>query len=173
MLRSRLGAIDFAEQFPHAEVIGNDLSPIQPTWVPPNVKFYVDDIEDQWNYEHDKFDFVHARYLAAAVRDWPRLVGQAFQNINPGGWFECQEWDYELQSFDNSLPPDSNWALFHAQINHRLESGGFDPSPAPKLEAYFKEAGFINVAAYRLIIPMGTWPKDPHLVCHSSILFLG
>jgi hypothetical protein len=26
------------EKFPSAEVLGLDLSPIQPTWVPPNVK---------------------------------------------------------------------------------------------------------------------------------------
>lgn len=26
------------EKYPSAEVLGLDLSPIQPTWVPPNVK---------------------------------------------------------------------------------------------------------------------------------------
>lgn len=29
---------DFADEFPSAEVIGTDLSPIQPSWVPPNLK---------------------------------------------------------------------------------------------------------------------------------------
>lgn len=29
---------DFASEFPDAKVIGTDLSPIQPTWVPPNLK---------------------------------------------------------------------------------------------------------------------------------------
>lgn len=29
---------DFADAHPEAEVIGTDISPIQPTWVPPNVK---------------------------------------------------------------------------------------------------------------------------------------
>merc|ERR1712098_644308 len=32
-------AIDFADEYPSAVVIGNDLSPIQPTWVPANCKF--------------------------------------------------------------------------------------------------------------------------------------
>lgn len=31
--------IDFADEYPNATVIGTDLSPIQPTWVPPNVRF--------------------------------------------------------------------------------------------------------------------------------------
>jgi len=34
-------AIDFADQFPSAQVIGTDLSPIQPSDVPPNVYFEV------------------------------------------------------------------------------------------------------------------------------------
>lgn len=31
---------DFADEFPDAEVIGTDVSPIQPSWVPPNVQLY-------------------------------------------------------------------------------------------------------------------------------------
>ncbi|KAM5349494.1 hypothetical protein ACJ41O_005999 [Fusarium nematophilum] len=33
-----LWAIDFADKYPHASVIGIDLFPIQPTWVPPNLR---------------------------------------------------------------------------------------------------------------------------------------
>lgn len=33
----RIGS-DFADMHPDAEVIGTDVSPIQPSWVPPNVK---------------------------------------------------------------------------------------------------------------------------------------
>ena len=28
---------DFADEYPNTEVIGTDISPIQPTWVPPNL----------------------------------------------------------------------------------------------------------------------------------------
>ena len=31
-------AMDFADAFPDCEVIGTDISPIQPSWVPPNLK---------------------------------------------------------------------------------------------------------------------------------------
>ncbi|KAF7616645.1 hypothetical protein AFLA_004703 [Aspergillus flavus NRRL3357] len=30
-----------------SEVIGNDLSPIQPRWVPPNYQFEIDDFESE------------------------------------------------------------------------------------------------------------------------------
>lgn len=36
-------AIQVGDMFPNAEVVGTDLSPIQPEDVPPNVTFYVED----------------------------------------------------------------------------------------------------------------------------------
>jgi SAM-dependent methyltransferase len=44
-------AIDAAELYPGAEVIGTDISPIQPAWVPPNCKFEIDDAEKEWTYK--------------------------------------------------------------------------------------------------------------------------
>jgi hypothetical protein len=46
--------------------------------VPPNVVFEVDDIENDWVYS-SKFDLIHARYLAGAIKDWPKLIDQAFK----------------------------------------------------------------------------------------------
>ncbi|KAK5661869.1 hypothetical protein OQA88_9977 [Cercophora sp. LCS_1] len=43
-------AIDVADQFPSAQVIGVDFTPIQPQWVPPNLKFLVDDIDQALEY---------------------------------------------------------------------------------------------------------------------------
>lgn len=54
-------------KFPSAHVIGNDISPIQPKWVAPNIEFLVEDFEQEWEYERDHFDFVHARCLAGYV----------------------------------------------------------------------------------------------------------
>lgn len=34
-------ASDFGDNYPTCQVIGTDISPIQPGWVPPNVKLYV------------------------------------------------------------------------------------------------------------------------------------
>jgi hypothetical protein len=51
-------------KFPQAQVIGNDISAIQPKWVAPNVEFIVEDFESEWLYQQNSFDFVHARLLA-------------------------------------------------------------------------------------------------------------
>ena len=47
--------------------------------VPPNVKFLVDDVESEWAYDRDPFNFIHARYLAASIKDFGRLVKQCYR----------------------------------------------------------------------------------------------
>lgn len=73
-------ALEFADEFPQCDVLGNDLSPVQPRWVPTNVRFEVDDIEAPWTYS-EKFDFIHCRSLYAAIKDWPKLVKQAYECV--------------------------------------------------------------------------------------------
>jgi ubiquinone/menaquinone biosynthesis C-methylase UbiE len=61
-------AMDMAEKYPDCEVMGVDLSPIQPTTVPINLTFIVDDVERQWIFGENKFDFIHIRNLAQGIR---------------------------------------------------------------------------------------------------------
>jgi len=72
-------AIDFADMYPSAEVIGVDLSPIQPRWVPPNLKFEVDDVEKEWLWAPDSFDFIHSRAMIGSIRNWQRYLEQAYK----------------------------------------------------------------------------------------------
>lgn len=58
-----------ADAHPEATVIGIDLSPIQPSWIPPNLKFEVDDYNMDW-LDQDKYDLVHARELLGTVPSW-------------------------------------------------------------------------------------------------------
>jgi methylase of polypeptide subunit release factors len=72
-------AIDFADQYPSAVVTGTDLSPIQPTWVPPNIKFEIEDFNDEWTFELDEFDYIHLRSLYGCVPDWPEFYRKAYR----------------------------------------------------------------------------------------------
>jgi len=63
------------------QILGNDISPIQPSLVPPNVKFEVDDVENTWVYS-TKFDYIHCRSMAGSIRDWPKLMQQAFEWVH-------------------------------------------------------------------------------------------
>ncbi len=78
--------------------------------VPPNVKFEVDDAEEPWTFQ-EKFDVVHARYLAAAIVDWPRLMRQAFEFTKPGGWAEFQDYDLVYYSEDGTMGDDREFCF--------------------------------------------------------------
>lgn len=67
------------DQFPSAEVLGVDLSPIQPNWIPPNVRFVVDDVESPWLYPRDHFDYIHSRHTVMAIKNWPRLLRRSLE----------------------------------------------------------------------------------------------
>ena len=76
-------AIDFADAYPNCEVIGTDVSPIQPSWIPPNLKFEIDDCTLPWTFDPDSIDFVHLRYLVGSIQDWPGLFKEAYRCIKP------------------------------------------------------------------------------------------
>jgi SAM-dependent methyltransferase len=68
-------SIDFADEFPSAFVIGTDLSPIQPSSVPPNCRFYVDDNESEWTFGPDEtFGFIHGRALGGSIASFDLLI---------------------------------------------------------------------------------------------------
>lgn len=60
------------------QVIGTDLSPIQPSMIPQNLRFFVDDMEDEW-VDDQPYDFIHTRYLAGSIKDFGRLLKQCYE----------------------------------------------------------------------------------------------
>lgn len=54
------------------------MSPIQPVWIPPNVEFVVDDIEDEWVQDSD-FDFIHLRWVSITLKDNETLFRRIFE----------------------------------------------------------------------------------------------
>ncbi|KAG4282237.1 hypothetical protein FPRO04_13358 [Fusarium proliferatum] len=66
-------AMDVADEHPEAEVLGVDLSPIQPS------------------------------IMIASFKDWPGIFCQAFRNLEPGGYIEVQDNGYPLASDDGTI----------------------------------------------------------------------
>lgn len=157
-------SIEFADTHTAATVIGNDLAPTQPTMVPPNVFFYIDDVESDWDHSPAKaFDFIHGRFLAGAIADWPALLRNCFAHTNPGGYVEFQDWNTWLYSQNGTLPPDSALNRFHQITCAGRHAQGFSMRPGPDLEKYIRDAGFVDVTVTKLHLPLGPWPKNPHL----------
>ncbi|PGH10478.1 hypothetical protein AJ80_07521 [Polytolypa hystricis UAMH7299] len=156
-----LWAVEFADDFPSAQVLGIDLQPIQTTLVPPNLKFEIDDVEDEFPYK-ETFDFIHCRYLAYSIKDWPRLVKQIYKHTTPGGYAEFLDYDLDYKCDDGSLDN----TLMKDWVDNLPRAGrmmGRDPSPGPSIEPWMREAGFTNIVHKKYILPVGPWPKDKHL----------
>lgn len=47
--------------------------------VPPNVQFQIDDAESEWTFGEGVFDLIHIRHLDVGIRDWAKLIKQAYR----------------------------------------------------------------------------------------------
>jgi len=74
-----------ADEYPEAEVIGIDLSPIQPNWLPRNLRFIVDDVEADWLHKPNSIDYIHIRHMTSSIRNWPKLLAQAYRCVGRQG----------------------------------------------------------------------------------------
>lgn len=70
-----------ADSYPNTSFEGIDLSPIQSLEVPPNVQFYVDDMEHEqgWDFDGRKFDFIFIRNTINSVRNRAELMRRAYE----------------------------------------------------------------------------------------------
>ncbi|KAJ2969077.1 hypothetical protein NQ176_g8856 [Zarea fungicola] len=154
-----LWAIEFGDRYPSAEVTGLDLSPIQPAWVPPNVKFLVDDVEAEW-LNGDDFDFVHLRNMIPILKSPVDLLKQVYDNLKPGGWVELQDVDGRVHTDDDSVPADWPLKRLTELLVDAFAQFGTNASAAEFGRQYLEEAGFVNIQHNYIKLPYGTWPKD-------------
>ncbi|KDN68531.1 putative UMTA [Colletotrichum sublineola] len=158
-------AIDFADQFPNAEVIGTDISPIQPGWVPANLRFVIDDFLLEWMYPENHFDFVHLRQLYGSVPDWVDLYKKAYYTLKPGGWIHNLEINAGIDSDHVEYPPDH----IFLEWNRIFDQGGkkmgrsFTVAQGHTMRDNMEEAGFVDVVEKKFKLPIHGWPKDPQL----------
>ncbi|KAM5343682.1 hypothetical protein ACJ41O_012219 [Fusarium nematophilum] len=161
--RGKADYCDFADELPHAEVIGTDISPIQPSWVPPNLKFEIEDCTQQWTFGSDSIDFVHLRYLVGSIKDWASLFKEAYRVCVPGGWAESYEGVPQMDSDDGTVPDDSAiamWAKTFIKAGEQLDRP-FTVLDDNLQQKGMEEAGFINIKSKTFKVPVGGWPKDP------------
>ncbi|KAF4463794.1 demethylmenaquinone methyltransferase [Fusarium albosuccineum] len=155
-------AMDFADEYPSAEVIGTDLSPIQPKWTPPNCVFEVDDFEAEW-LSKTPFDFIHGRELEGCIGDEDQLFRRAYENLTPGGYIEFQATYPRLLSDDGTAEKAENAQKW---LKHLLEGSakfGKSLEGAINWKDKLEKAGFVDVQQEIRKLPIGGWPKDAKL----------
>ncbi|KAJ9157361.1 Phosphoethanolamine N-methyltransferase 3-like protein 1 [Pleurostoma richardsiae] len=158
-------AIDFADEFPNAEVIGTDLSPIQPSWVPPNLKFELEDATAPWSFPDGTFDFVHVRYLFGAIADWDALYSEAYRACTPGGWVESCECDPVICSDDGTTDANTgieSWNALYVEGGKKFGRSFCVVAEGLQTKG-MKAAGFVDVQEVNYKIPIGGWPQEPKI----------
>ncbi|KAI9734020.1 MAG: hypothetical protein M1834_002677 [Cirrosporium novae-zelandiae] len=158
-------AIDFAEAYPNAQILGTDLSPIQPARTPSNCSFKVENSELPWSH-NIKFDFIHSRALVAALKDWPGFFRQCFENSNPGGWVECHEivpTALDACCDDGTVKDDHFVIRLTKLMNEAGQKLGMDMNKTNELKNMMRHAGFEDVRQVIFKWPWGGWPTDEPL----------
>ncbi|KAI2622361.1 S-adenosyl-L-methionine-dependent methyltransferase [Hypoxylon sp. NC1633] len=158
-------AIDFADQFPGAEVIGVDLSPQQPVWIPPNLRFEVDNVTQPWTYQPGSFDYIYMRWLVGTMPDYTALFKEVFTALEPGGYFESKESSAVITSDDGTVADDSalaQWGKCFGEVGKKI-GRSFRVIEEGTQRKAMEEAGFVDLQEYDFKTPLGAWPADDKL----------
>lgn len=144
------------------EVIGTDITPIQPSWVPPNVSFQIDDANLEWTFPDNTFDFIYVRFLLGCIVDWNAFYKQAFRCTKPGGWFEQTEVQLKYISDVKPIPPDSPLGRLEAIFAEAGQKSGrsFTLYQDDLQRKGMESAGFTDIQVRNIKVPFGNWPKD-------------
>ncbi|KKA17873.1 TAM domain methyltransferase [Rasamsonia emersonii CBS 393.64] len=170
---SGIWPIEMAAIFPDATITGTDLSPVQPTQVPPNVHFLVDDAtEAEWMWEDDYFDYIRLNNMSGSFPSVKDVMRKALKCLKPGGYLEWHEIDLKCRCDDGSMPPEnpdgfSEYA-FHdwMELQERAARTGEHRRQfriAHRLADWLREVGYVDVEDRVVKVPLNPWPKDPRL----------
>ncbi|KAH8696830.1 S-adenosyl-L-methionine-dependent methyltransferase [Phaeosphaeriaceae sp. PMI808] len=164
-------SIEFADEHPSARILGTDLSPIQPAQVPPNCEFLIDDCEQDWIF-HNQFDYIHTRALVAAVKNWDRFMQQAYANLKPGGYLECQELAFPLQCMDPGVTAENSplvrWSNLFVEAAKKID---LDATGPRHFTSPLREAGFVDINLKTYKWPVGKWAKGPKFKLLGRFVF--
>jgi len=157
-------AIEMGDEFPEAEIQATDLSPIQPSSVPQNVHFFIDDAsEEDWVLPPAYFDYIHTRVLLGCFTDFKEIIRKSFHYLKPGGWMESQEPVPVAFCDDGTMPPDWTFLEWEKYLDATAMQAGRSLRIGSRLKRWYEAVGFVDVQEKIFKLPMNDWPKDKHL----------
>ncbi|KAH0420976.1 TAM domain methyltransferase [Colletotrichum camelliae] len=149
-------SMEYADAHPDAEVIGVDLSPVQ-----PDLAMKLDDLEKDWTWSRP-FDFIFSRMMTGSFSDNRSIVYKAFDALEPGGYFEAQDMALPLGCDDGTLSVDSDLWKWVLLVMEGMEKFGRPVTAAEQWKALMEEAGFEDVVETIYKWPTNRWPRDKH-----------
>ncbi|KIO32959.1 hypothetical protein M407DRAFT_18115 [Tulasnella calospora MUT 4182] len=167
--------IDMAKQYPHAEMIGLDLTPPNlASPIPDNVRFECDDANYGLSqYFPESMDVVHARYVSIGIKDYRSLLGQIYNVLRPGGVLLTVDCDMQAYG-ENQEPitamregePGFSWmnlllvATFQAMISRNPRVNDYMHTSRWIREMGDTESPWDEYGERVVWIPLGPWTKE-------------
>lgn len=155
-------AIDFAKQYPRAQVVGVDIEEKPGRKIgPENFVLRMADLEQEetWN-DIGTFDYIHARFLAVVVRDWPKMLSRCLEHLSPGGWLELQDLYLPVQCLDSEDTARSKFVEWSDLMIEASSKLGIRTETAGIFPRIFQEAGYTAVQAEDFKKYSGPWNVD-------------
>ncbi|KAK4073176.1 uncharacterized protein Triagg1_5456 [Trichoderma aggressivum f. europaeum] len=186
--------MEMAQSNPLVDVLGIELSSANlPKEVPPNLTFEIADAAEDWPPR--LYDFIHLRNLVGGgIRDWRRLIVQAFDHLKPGGQLEFTEVtplffgvdpdpmaessdDTDAAGTETETDQRPRAAIGAATIEYGAvfaeiaAAQGIDFDPTPKVRPWLRELGAESVRERSDWMPVRNWARDPVVRKKGEILY--
>lgn len=97
--------------------------------------------------------------MLLGIKDWNKLIGQAFASLRPGGWVEFQEFHIPIGCDDNSAEPDSAVSKWSNGVHEALKNLGIDSMATSNFRQLLESHGFESIGEAHTKFPIGPWPK--------------
>ncbi|KAJ6262429.1 hypothetical protein Dda_3237 [Drechslerella dactyloides] len=155
-------AIEAAEKYPEAEVIGVDISPhLKPVETPGNLWCQVDDLNEPFNFKPGEFDFVHSRLVAPGINRsrWPSYLRDCFSVLKSGGWLQMVEIYFNVQSDNGTLTENHGlrrWSKTYLEIFENDK----DLRVPTRMQSLMETAGFTQVQNRMIPLPLNGWSRN-------------
>ncbi|KIO32945.1 hypothetical protein M407DRAFT_18103 [Tulasnella calospora MUT 4182] len=177
-------AVDMAKEFPHAEVVGLDLAPVNPSSnAPPNCRFILGDCNtclDDPSYESG-FDMIQARCIVNGVLDYRKLIQDIWKSLRPGGVFFVIEgrlttFDEHRQQLGVQDEDDPEYSWQHKLISltgEAIQARNDQLKYLDDVPTWLKDMGdaWEDVGKEPLWTPIGAWNKSsPELVFQGEAM---
>ncbi|KAL2830954.1 S-adenosyl-L-methionine-dependent methyltransferase [Aspergillus pseudoustus] len=160
---SGVWAIDAADVYPGAKITGVDLSPVQPSLVPLNCFFEIDDVALPWTFAPNRFDLIYVRDIFGSIPDWSDFLAQCWRCLRPGGYVEIVGHSVEPISDDCDIPCNHVYSVWGQTIAQAGRITGKSFSVWQTSARHLKQAGFVDICRLDYKWPVHGWNPGPQL----------
>ncbi|TQN63637.1 Secondary metabolism regulator LAE1, partial [Colletotrichum shisoi] len=108
-------------------------------------------------------DYIFNRSVAGSWSDFRSIIQKAYDNLEPGGYFEIQDLELPSCCDDGTVPPT---AALHRWQNALVDASNEIGRPlnyAPSSLDDLRDVGFVEIRHRVFQWPFNSWPEDPKL----------